>query len=75
MLIFPLLQANKWLKPLNAPLIATLIPRIVLRRFNNNYDYLRMLDGLALPGTYSATCKSKTVIDVFKSELDKQTRN
>ena len=29
MLIFPLLQANKWLKPLNAPLIATLIPCIV----------------------------------------------
>ena len=47
----------------------------MLRRFNNDYDYLRMLDGLALPGTYRAIYKSKTVIDVFKSELDKQTRN
>ena len=34
-------------------------------------------DGLVVPGTYSATCKSKTVIDVFKSdlELDKKNRN
>ena len=37
-----------------------------------SYELLRMLveDGLVVPGTYSATCKSKTVIDVFNSDLE-----
>ena len=29
-------------------------------------------DGLVAPGTYCAMCKSRTIIDILKTELDKK---